>query len=163
MVGRTRTRPPTPPHSGAAVVIAGQVISAGAVSPIVIRAGHRAQVVVCGQHEMSRFVGGQLWMVSHQARGHLNTRGVLIPKFPANLVAVAQHRRIRSGDARSPYGGQEVRDGGRLRYRGSAGRRGQAYANDGSSGTDQAFSDHERLSAGLVFTMRFIVVHIMDT
>ena len=27
---------------------------------------------------------------------------------------------------------------------GGAGRRGQAYGNDGSSGTDEDFSDHER-------------------
>src|ERR1700689_2965243 len=91
---RTRTR------SGSAVVVAGHLISAGAVSPIVIRAGHRAQVVVCGQHEMSRFVDGQLWMVLHQARGHLTTRGALIPEFPAHVVAVFQDRRIRSGDPR---------------------------------------------------------------
>jgi hypothetical protein len=42
------------------------------------------------------------------------------------------------------YGGQEVRDGVMLRYRAGAGRRGQAYGNDGSSGTDEDFSDHER-------------------
>ena len=35
--------------SGSAVVVAGQLILAGAVCPIVIgAAGHRAQVVVCG-------------------------------------------------------------------------------------------------------------------
>jgi hypothetical protein len=117
-----------------AVVIAGQLISAGAVSPVVIRAGHRAQVVVGGQDELSRLVDGQLWMVLRQARGHLRTQGVLIPEFPAHVVAVCQHRRIRSGDAHRPYGGQEVRDGG-------ASRRGQGYGDDGSSGTDEDFSD----------------------
>src|ERR1700733_1598656 len=81
-------------------------------------------------------------MVPHQARGHLTTRGVLIPEFPAHVVAVFQYRRIRSGDARRPYGAQEVRDGG-------AGRRGQAHGNDGSKGTDENPSDHEKLSCSL--------------
>ena len=37
-------------------------------------------------------------------------------------------------------GGQEVRDGLGLRhYRAGAGRRGQAYGNGGSSGTDEDF------------------------
>ena len=67
--GRTWT------SSGSAVVVAGQLISAGAVCPVVIRAaGHRAQVVVCGQDELSRLVGGQLWMVLHQACGYLSPR-----------------------------------------------------------------------------------------
>jgi len=98
---------------------------------------------------MSRLVGGQLWIVPRQARGHLTTRGVLIPKVPAHVVAVAQHRWIRSGDAGRPCGGQEVLGCVVLRYRAGAGRRdrvgagwrGQAYGYDGSSGTDEDFSD----------------------
>ena len=105
MVGRTRTRT----RSGSAVVVAGQLFSAGAVCPVVIRAGRRAQVVVCGQDELSRLVGGQLWMVLHEARGYLRTRQLLNPQSPAHAVAVFQDRRIRSGDARRPYGAQEVR------------------------------------------------------
>jgi hypothetical protein len=90
---------------------------------------------------MSRLVGGQLWMVLHQACGYLSTRHQPNPQSPAHAVAVFQHRRIRSGYARRPYGGQEVRDGLGLRYyRPGASRRGQAYGNDGSNGTDENFS-----------------------
>src|SRR5271156_5995268 len=115
-------------------------IASCAVCPIVPRAavkavGHRAQAVVCGQHELIRLVPGQLWMVLHQACGYLSTRHLPNPQPPAHAVAVFQHRRIRSGDARRPYGGQEVRDGG-------ASRRGQAYGDDGSNGTDEDFSDN---------------------
>src|ERR1700689_212421 len=77
---------------GSAVVVADQLISAGAVCPVVIRAaGHRAQVVVCGQDELSRLVGGQLWMVLHQVCGYLSTREVPNPQSPVHLVAVFQH------------------------------------------------------------------------
>ncbi len=63
------------PRSSAPPYVAGQLISAGAVCPVVIRAaGHRAQAVVCGQHELPRLVGGQLWMVVHQVSGYLSTR-----------------------------------------------------------------------------------------
>ena len=46
---------------------------------------------------------------------------------------------------------------------GGAGRRGQAYGNDGSSGTDEDFSDHESSPVRLAFTLRTTLVHIMDT
>jgi len=134
-------------------------MSAGAVGPIVIRAaGHRAQVVVCGQDEPSRLVGGQLWMVLHQARGYLRTRQLPNPQSPAHAVAVFQYRRIRSGDARRPYGGLEVRDGGRLRYRGGGGGRGQAYGNDGPDGTDEDFSDHGNSPVHSMVTSMFFMI-----
>jgi hypothetical protein len=95
-------------------------------------------------------------MVSHQPRGHLSACGGLIPKLPAHVPAVAQHRRIRSGDARRPYGGQEVRDGG-------AGRGGQAYGKNDSSGTDEDFSDHDRSSVHALFISMTSYIHIMDT
>ena len=99
--------------------------------------------MVCGQDELSRLVGGQLWMVLHQVCGYLSTRHLPNPQSPAHLVAVFQHRRIRSGDARRACGGQEVRDGLGLRYyRAGASRRGQAYGDDGSNGTDDDFSDN---------------------
>ena len=113
---------------------------AGAVSPVVIRAaGLRAQAVVCGRRELPCLLAGQLRMVVHQARGDLSTRHHPNPQSPAHAVAVFQHRRIRSGDARRACGGQEVRDGLGLRhYRaGAKKRRGQAYGNGGSSATDE--------------------------
>jgi hypothetical protein len=134
----------------------GQLISAGAVSPRVIRAGRRAQVVVCGQHELSRLLSGQLWVVSHQARGHLSARGGLIPKLPAHVPAVTHYRRIRSGDARRAYGGQEVRGGG-------AGRGGQGHGYNDSGGSDEDFSDHDRSPVHVLFTLMMSCIHIMDT
>jgi hypothetical protein len=112
--------------------------------------------VVCGQHELSRLLGGQLWVVSHKPRGHLSARGGLIPKLPAHVPAVAHYRRIRSGDARCPHGGHEVWDGG-------AGRGGQGYGNDDSSGTDEDFPNHGRTPVHALFTLMMFYIHIMDT
>jgi len=126
-----------------------------AVSPRVIRAGRRAQIVIRGQHELSRLVGGQLWVVSHQPCGHLSARGGLIPKLPAHVPAVAHYRRIRSGDARRAYGGQEVRGGG-------AGWGGQRYGKNDSSGTDEDFSDHDRSPVHALFIFMMSYSHIID-
>jgi hypothetical protein len=78
-------------------------------------------------------------MILHQASGYLISRQLPNPQSPAHAVAVFQHRWIRSGDARPACVGEEARDGGLLQYRAGAGRRGQAYGNDGSSGTDEDF------------------------
>jgi hypothetical protein len=68
-------------------------------------------------------------MVVHPTIGYLSTLRLPNAQSPAHLVAVLQHRRIHSGDARRAYSGQEVQDPLGLRhYRASAGRRGQAYS-----------------------------------
>src|ERR1700742_793572 len=124
--------------------VVGQLISAGAVCPVVIRAGgHRAQLVVRGQDELSGLVAGQLWMVLHQACGYLSPRHLPNPQSPAHLGAVFEHRRIPSGDSRRPCGGQEVLRCGGWRYRARAGRCGQTYCDDGSNGTDENLFDHD--------------------
>jgi hypothetical protein len=79
----------------------------------------------------------------------------LIPKLPAHIPAVAHYRRIRSGDARRAYGGQEVRGGG-------AGWGGQGNGYNDSSGSDEDFSDHDRSPVHAVFTLMMPYRHIMD-
>ena len=62
---------------------------------------------------------------------------------------------------RRACGGQEVRDGLGLRYyRAGASRRGQAYGDDGSNGTDEDFSDHENSPVDSVFTLMMFTIQL---
>jgi hypothetical protein len=111
---------------------------AGAISPVVIRTRHRAQVLIRSDNEMSRLVAGQCRIVLLQTRSHLISRRELMPKLPAHVVTVFQHRRVHSDDACRPRCSQEALNCGMFLYRvwGSAGRCRQRYSNNSHTGTD---------------------------
>ena len=81
-------------------------------------------------------------IVPLHTRSHLISRAVLIPRLPAHVVTVFQHRRVRSGDACRPHCSQEALNCGMFLYRvcGSAGRCRQPIATRAIEALTRTFS-----------------------